>query len=117
MQCQYIYPSGQNMSLQCKNKTAFKHCTRHTEKRLYEVEFHDFLEHVCNIDPSRLTPNLYDHCFKAIKKYVKYNDSVSREYLMDEVCEHLTGLKWSELDEDESQLDIYTCQRRAFVTY
>lgn len=108
MNCQYIYQNGSRKSLRCKNITSNITCERHQSKRLNEVELYDFLDDVCNIDPSKMPLDLYDHCFKDLKKYVKYGDTVARENLMDTVCVHLTGLKWCQLDDNQSELDDYT---------
>lgn len=111
MQCQYVYPRGELMHSRCVNtidNAAFHYCERHIPKQLFEVEFEDFLQYVCGIDPKKIPATLYGDCFKPLKKYCNDSDTVKREALMDCVCFSLTDKFWDSLDENQSELDPYT---------
>lgn len=57
--------------------------------------FIEFLDQVMDFDLEKIPPillqELYSKCAREIKKYVKYEDTVSREALMDAVGLALTG--------------------------
>lgn len=111
MQCQYRYPHGAMRESQCRAMAqGCQFCERHTPKAPYQVEFEDFLEDVCKIDPRKVPTTLYQNCFDELKNYCKYGGTTSREDLMNAVSVHLVNKIWRGLDENQSELDPYTAE-------
>lgn len=82
----------------------------------YHNEFLNFLDCICDINTNTIPdlPALYDSCEYSILEYIKEEDTVAREDLMNSVSLSLVGMNWPTYKERGTQREIEFNQRMEY---